>query len=141
MICNVVDPLTKQPYPRDPRQIALKAEAYLASTGIADQAFFGAEAEFFIFDNVRFDSARQHSFYYIDSDEGRWNTGREEHNLGYRPRYKEGYFPVPPMDHYLGSAHGHGAADRSVRHRHRMPSPRSRHGRADAKSISSSTPC
>src|SRR6202050_5326720 len=100
LICNVVDPITKKPYPRDPRQIAIKAEAFLKDGGVADQAFFGAEAEFFILDSIRFDSAPQHSFYYIDSDEGRWNSGREEHNLGYRPRYKEGYFPAPPMDHF-----------------------------------------
>ena len=100
LICNVVDPLAKTPYARDPRQIALRAEKHLASTGIANQAFFGAEAEFFVFDSIRFDSLPQQSYYYIDSDEGRWNTGREEHNLGYRPRYKEGYFPAPPMDHF-----------------------------------------
>ena len=100
LICNVVDPLSKKPYPRDPRQVAIKAEAYLADSKIADTAYFGAEAEFFILDSVRFDSAPQHAFYYLDSDEGRWNTGREEHNLGYRPRYKEGYFPAPPMDHF-----------------------------------------
>jgi glutamine synthetase len=100
MIGDAVDPLTKKPYPRDPRYIAKKAEAYLGSTGIADQAFFGAEAEFFIFDSIRFDQAAQHGFYFIDADEGRWNSGREESNLGYRPRHKEGYFPVPPTDHY-----------------------------------------
>jgi len=101
MIADAVDPITKQPYPRDSRQIAKKAEAYLGYSGVADQAFFGAEAEFFIFDNIRFESAPQHSFYYIDAEEGRWNSGRAEHNLGYRPRYKEGYFPVPPTDHYM----------------------------------------
>ncbi|MGH9556114.1 MAG: type I glutamate--ammonia ligase, partial [Terriglobales bacterium] len=69
-------------------------------TGIADTAYFGAEAEFFIFDNVRFDQREQHGFYFIDAEEGRWNSGRVENNLGYRPRYKEGYFPVPPTDHY-----------------------------------------
>ncbi len=100
MIADAVEPASKEPYKRDPRNIAKKAEAYLTKSGIADQAFFGAEAEFFIFDSIRFDSAPQHSFYYIDSDEGRWNSGREEHNLGYRPRYKEGYFPAPPMDHF-----------------------------------------
>ena len=99
MICNIVDPLTKEPYSRDPRNISQKAEAYLKSTGIGDTAYFGPEAEFFIFDDVRFDSREQHSFYYVDSVEGRWNTGREENpNLGYKPRYKEGYFPVPPTD-------------------------------------------
>jgi glutamine synthetase len=100
MLADVVDPLTKKPYGRDPRFIARNAESYLAKSGIADQAFFGAEAEFFIFDSIRFDQAAQHGFYYIDSDEGRWNSGREEHNLGYRPRFKEGYFPAPPTDHF-----------------------------------------
>jgi glutamine synthetase len=100
MICDVVDPLTKQPYDRDPRYIARKAEKYLSSSGIADRASFGAEAEFFIFDNVRFDQREQYGFYFIDAEEGRWNSGREENNLGYRPRYREGYFPVPPTDHY-----------------------------------------
>jgi glutamine synthetase len=100
LICDVVDPVTKQRYDRDPRYTARKAEMYLSSTGIADRAHFGAEAEFFIFDNVRFDQREQYGFYYIDAEEGRWNSGREENNLGYRPRYKEGYFPVPPTDHY-----------------------------------------
>src|SRR5271169_448413 len=100
MIADAVDPLTKQPYARDARYIAKKAENYLTLTGIADQAYFGAEAEFFIFDNVRFDQREQYGFYYIDAEEGRWNSGRELNNLGYRPRYKEGYFPVPPTDHY-----------------------------------------
>ena len=100
MIGDIQDPLTRQRYDRDPRYIAKKAEAYLASTGLADQAFFGAEAEFFVFDNVRFDQREQHGFYFIDAEEGRWNSGREDSNLGYRPRYKEGYFPVPPTDHY-----------------------------------------
>jgi glutamine synthetase len=100
MIADVIDPVTKQKYDRDPRYIAKKAEMYLNSTGLADTAFFGAEAEFFIFDNVRFDQREQHGFYFIDAEEGRWNSGRKENNLGYRPRYKEGYFPVPPTDHY-----------------------------------------
>jgi glutamine synthetase len=104
MIGDATDPPTRKPYGRDPRHVAKKAEAYLLSTGIADQAFFGAEAEFFIFDSVRFDSAPQHGFYFIDSEEGRWNSGREndgdKKNLGYRTRYKEGYFPVPPADHF-----------------------------------------
>ena len=100
LVCDVVDPVTKQAYDRDPRYIARKAEMYLASSGIADTAYFGAEAEFFIFDNVRFDQREQYGFYYIDAEEGRWNSGREENNLGYRPRYREGYFPVPPTDHY-----------------------------------------
>jgi glutamine synthetase len=100
LVCDVVDPVTKQRYDRDPRYIARKAELYLSSTSIADTAYFGAEAEFFIFDNVRFDQREQYGFYYIDADEGRWNSGRELNNLGYRPRYREGYFPVPPTDHY-----------------------------------------
>jgi glutamine synthetase len=100
MVCDVIDPVTKQRYDRDPRYIAKKAEIYLASTAIADTVYFGAEAEFFIFDNVRFDQNEHEGYYFIDAEEGRWNSGRAEGNLGYRPRYKEGYFPVPPTDHY-----------------------------------------
>jgi glutamine synthetase len=100
LVCDVVDPVTKQAYDRDPRFIARKAEMYLSSSGIADAAYFGAEAEFFIFDNVRFDQREQYGFYYIDAEEGRWNSGREANNLGYRPRFREGYFPVAPTDHY-----------------------------------------
>ncbi|MEE9614055.1 MAG: type I glutamate--ammonia ligase [Thermodesulfobacteriota bacterium] len=99
LICNIVDPITKEPYSRDPRNIAQKAEAYLKSTGIGDTAFFGPEPEFFIFDDVRFSEGPDHSFYFVDSVEGRWNTGRDEcPNLGYKPRHKEGYFPVSPSD-------------------------------------------
>ena len=100
MVCDVMDPVTKQRYDRDPRYIAKKAEMYLASTGVADTAYFGAEAEFFIFDNVRFDQNEHEGYYFLDAEEGRWNSGRAENNLGYRPRYREGYFPVPPTDHY-----------------------------------------
>ena len=100
MIGDVIDPITRQKYERDPRHIAKKAEAYLQATGAGDTAYFGAEAEFFIFDNISFDQNQHEGYYYIDSEEGRWNSGRRENNLGYRPRYKEGYFPVPPMDHY-----------------------------------------
>ncbi|MGD0931541.1 MAG: type I glutamate--ammonia ligase [Candidatus Korobacteraceae bacterium] len=100
MVCDVIDPVTKQRYDRDPRYIAKKAEMFLLSTGLADTAYFGAEAEFFIFDNVRFDQNEHEGFYFIDAEEGRWNSGRVENNLGYRPRYKEGYFPVAPTDHY-----------------------------------------
>ncbi len=96
----VKDPITRQSYERDPRHIAQKAEAYLRSTGLADTCFVGAEAEFFVFDNIRFDCTPNSGYYYIDAEEGRWNTGRENNNHGYRPRYKEGYFPVPPTDHY-----------------------------------------
>ncbi len=99
MICNIVDPITKEKYSRDPRNIALKAEAYLKSTGLGDTAYFGPEPEFFIFDDVRYESDVNHAAYYVDSSEGNWNTGRDEGpNLGYKPRYKEGYFPVSPTD-------------------------------------------
>ena len=101
VIGNIVDPVTRESYSRDPRYIAQKAEAYLKSTGIGDTAFFGPEAEFFIFDEIRFESSRHRAFYEIDSVEGIWNTGRDEGpNLGYKPRHKQGYFPVPPMDKF-----------------------------------------
>src|SRR5712691_6558918 len=100
MLGDVIDPITKQHYERDPRWIAKKAELHLQNSGIGDTAYFGAEAEFFIFDNIRFDQNQHSGFYFIDADEGRWNSSRERDNLGYRPRYKEGYFPVPPTDHY-----------------------------------------
>jgi glutamine synthetase len=101
LICNIVDPVTRESYTRDPRFIAQKAENYLKSSGIGDTVFIGPEAEFFIFDNIRFESSRNMAFYEIDSIEGNWNTGREEEpNLGYKPRHKEGYFPVPPMDKF-----------------------------------------
>ncbi len=98
MICNIGDPITGEDYSRDPRNVARKAVNYLRSSGVADTAFFGPEAEFFIFDNIRFDCEPQHAFYFIDSEEGQWNRGREGHNLGYKLRYKEGYFPVSPAD-------------------------------------------
>jgi len=99
MVCDIVDPITRERYTRCPRNVAKKAELYLKSTGIADEAFFGPELEFFVFDDVRFDQNAHEGYYHIDSVEGRWNTGREENpNLGYKPRYKEGYFPVPPVD-------------------------------------------
>jgi glutamine synthetase len=101
LICNIVDPVTREAYTRDPRNIAQKAEAYLKSSGIGDIVYFGPEAEFFIFDDIRFESTRFSAFYEIDSVEGNWNTGRDEGpNLGYKPRHKEGYFPVPPMDKF-----------------------------------------
>ncbi|MBI2821745.1 MAG: glutamine synthetase beta-grasp domain-containing protein, partial [Acidobacteria bacterium] len=99
LICNVKDPVTGEPYTRDPRYIAIKAENYLKSTGIADVAYFGPEPEFFILDDIRFSQSYEHGYYFLDSSEGFWNAGRDEKpNLGYKPRYKEGYFPVPPMD-------------------------------------------
>jgi glutamine synthetase len=100
VIGDIIDPITRQHYDRDPRWIARKAELHLRNSGLADTAYFGAEAEFFIFDNIRFDQTPNSGFYFIDAEEGRWNSGRESNNLGYRPRYKEGYFPVPPTDHY-----------------------------------------
>jgi len=101
LICNIVDPITKERYSRDPRYIAHKAEAYLKSTGIGDTAYFGPEAEFFIFNDIRYDQNQHCGYYFLDSDEGIWNSGREETpNLGYKPRNKEGYFPVPPTDKY-----------------------------------------
>jgi glutamine synthetase len=100
MICSIKEPRTGEWYSRDPRSIAKKALDFLNGTGIGDIAFFGPEAEFFVFDDVRFDQAENKSYYYVDSVEGRWNSGREEAggNLGYKPRYKEGYFPVAPTD-------------------------------------------
>ncbi|MBN2572721.1 MAG: type I glutamate--ammonia ligase [Ignavibacteriales bacterium] len=99
IICDVYEPITREKYSRCPRHIAQKAEAYLKTTGLADMCYFGPEAEFFIFDDVRFKSAPNTAFYEIDSVEGRWNTARDEKpNLGYKPRYKEAYFPVPPTD-------------------------------------------
>jgi glutamine synthetase len=99
MICNICDPVTGEDYTRDPRNIARKAENYLKSLGLADVAYYGPEAEFFIFDDIRFNQNEHEGYYHIDSAEGRWNTGRDEKpNLGYKPRYKEGYFPVPPTD-------------------------------------------
>jgi len=99
LTCTILDPITKQPYTRDPRTVALKCEQYIKSTGIADTAFFGPEAEFFIFDHARFAYGPNYSIHQIDSEEGVWNSGSEEFpNLGHRPRFKEGYFPVPPTD-------------------------------------------
>ncbi|MBI5189755.1 MAG: type I glutamate--ammonia ligase [Nitrospirae bacterium] len=99
LICNVIDPITKENYDRDPRYIAMKAENYLKSTKLADTSFWGPEAEFFILDDVMFDQTSNSGYYFIDSVEGIWNSGREESpNLGYKPRHKEGYFPVPPTD-------------------------------------------
>ncbi|MET3987443.1 type I glutamate--ammonia ligase [Streptomyces sp. PvR034] len=94
------DPITGEAYSRDPRNIAKKAEAYLASTGIADTAYFGPEAEFYVFDSVRFATSANESFYHIDSEAGAWNTGSEDNNRGYKVRYKGGYFPVAPVDHF-----------------------------------------
>jgi len=100
LICDVRDPLTRAQYSRDPRHIAQKAERYLRETGIADTCYIGPEAEFYIFNSVRFDQNAHEGYYFVDSEEGIWNSGQNgaTPNLGYRPRHKEGYFPVPPMD-------------------------------------------
>lgn len=99
---SIVDPFTDEPYSRDPRQIAAKAEAYLRATGIADTVYFGPEAEFYLFDDVRFETNQHQAFYSIDSIEAAWNTGRVEEggNLGYKTRYKGGYFPLSPSDKF-----------------------------------------
>lgn len=99
VICNVQDPITREDYTRDPRNIARKATNYLKSTGVADTCFVGPEAEFFVFDDIRFDSRPEGSYYLIDSVEAEWNRGADEHpNLGHKIRHKEGYFPCPPAD-------------------------------------------
>ncbi len=98
LICNIIDPLTREPYTRDPRYIARKAEAHVKKSGLGDAIFFGPEAEFFIFDGVRYDQTTNSGYYFIESREGAWETGAEGQNLGYKPRPKEGYFPVPPSD-------------------------------------------
>lgn len=102
MICNIQDPITREDYTRDPRNVARKAANYLKTTGIADTCYVGPECEFFIFDDIRFEQTNHCAFYYIDSMEGQWNRGREEKpNLGSKLRFKEGYFPVPPADQLM----------------------------------------
>ena len=97
--CNIKDPITLENYTRDVRHIAQKAEAYLHSTGLADISYWGPEAEFYLLNDIRYSQTQNSGFYQVDSVEGSWNSGREENpNLGYKPRYKEGYFPVPPSD-------------------------------------------
>ncbi len=101
LICNIKDPITGQKYSRDPRYVAQKAEAYLKGTGVADVSYWGPEIEFYMFDNVRFNQTYNEAFYHVDSEEGFWNSGDStKPNLGHKPRYKEGYFPVAPMDHH-----------------------------------------
>jgi glutamine synthetase len=102
LVCNVQDPVTGEPYSRDPRQIATKAANYLKHTGIADLAYIGPEAEFFVFDDARFDAAANEAYYHLGSREGEWTRGREESpNLAYKLRHKEGYFPCPPADQLM----------------------------------------
>src|SRR2546428_8684423 len=101
LVCSIADPVTKEPYGRDPRYLALKAERHLATTGIADTAYFGPEAEFFVFDHLAYEQREHRAFYEVDSAEGFWNSGQPRHlqsNLAYKLRQKEGYFPVPPAD-------------------------------------------
>ncbi len=101
VLADIVDPITKEHYSRDPRNVAKKGIAYLQQTGISDVCFVGPEPEFFIFDDIRYDSSQRGAMYQIDSVEGAWNTGRsEEPNLGHKPNYKGGYFPVAPLDSF-----------------------------------------
>jgi len=100
IVCDIKDPLTLKPYSRDPRFVATKAEEYLRSTGLADTSYWGPEVEFYIFNSIRFDQNSHEGYYFIDSEEGIWNSGQNNGtpNLGFRPRHKEGYFPLPPVD-------------------------------------------
>src|SRR6266516_4274246 len=100
LTCDVSDPVTGARYSRDPRYVAQKAEQHLVKSGIATTAYYGPEAEFYIFNSVRFDQNAHEGYYHIDSEEGIWNSGTNGGgaNLGHRPRHKEGYFPVPPVD-------------------------------------------
>jgi len=98
VVCTIKDPILNVAYEKDPRTIAKKAEAYLKSTGIGETAYFGPEAEFFIFDGIRFDQGPDSGYYFIESEEAAWNSGKEGLNLGHKPRHKQGYFPVPPVD-------------------------------------------
>jgi glutamine synthetase len=98
MVCDIMDPITRESYSRDPRYIAKKAEAYLTKSKIGDVSYFGPEAEFFIFDNARFDQTANSGYYVVNSEEGIWESGKEGINSGYKPRHKEGYFPVSPTD-------------------------------------------
>ena len=101
LICDVIDPISRKPYSRDARFIAKKAEEHLRKTGIADVSYWGPEAEFYLFNSLRFDQNAHSGYYYIDSEEGIWNSGKNsEPNLAFRPRHKEGYFPVPPTDKF-----------------------------------------
>src|SRR2546426_1776760 len=99
LTCDVADPVTGERYSRDPRYVAQKAEQHLVKSGIATTAYYGPEAEFYIFNSVRFDQNAHEGYYHIDSEEGIWNSGTNgSPNMGHRPRHKEGYFPVPPVD-------------------------------------------
>ena len=130
MICNIQDPITREDYSRDPRNVARKAVNYLKSTGIGDTCYIGPEIEFFIFDDVRFDQTANAGYYHIDSIEGQWNRGREEKpNLGYKLRYKEGYFPVPPADQMMNIRNEMMQTLIDCGIEHRGPAPRGGHRR------------
>ena len=128
VICDIADPITRQPYSRDPRYVARKAEEYLRQSGIADTSYWGPEAEFYIFNSVRYDQNTHEGYYFIDSDEGVWNTGENgTANLGYRPKLKSGYFPVPPVDKQQDLRSRIVLALIECGHRHRGAPPRGRH--------------
>lgn len=123
LICNIRDPVTGQPYSRDARYIAQKAEIYLRGTGRADTSYFGPEAEFFVFDDVRYGQDINYAFHEIDSSEGSWNTGAEEGpNLGHKPRPKEGYFPRSSYRQHASPPHPDGADDGATGNPVRGPS-------------------
>jgi glutamine synthetase len=117
LICDVLEPTTGQNYARCPRSIAKAAEAFVNSSGVGDTTYFGPEAEFFIFDDVRFDVAMNHAFYYVDSKEGAYNSGTEypEGNLGHRPKEKVGHFP---SRRWIRAGHARRNAGGDARHRH-----------------------
>ena len=136
LICDIRDPLTSSDYSRDPRHIAKKAEAYLASTGIGDKSYWGPEAEFFIFDAASYDQDAHSAYYSVDSDEGIWNSGNayrldgETLGTGFRPRHKEGYFPRAAGGHSERHSHGDDRRDAEVRDEDREAPPRGRDGGA-----------
>ena len=137
LICSVFHPESKEPYSRDPRHIARKAEAYLRKTGIADESFMGPEAEFFVFDDVRFDQSQGNAgFYFIDSIEGHWNSGREEcPNLGYKVRHEGGLLPRPADRLARGPAPGDDGGPAGQRRRGRGRAPRGRAAAVSARSV------
>ena len=145
MTCNIQDPITREDYAKDPRNVARKAEAYMKSTGIADTAKFGPEAEFFVFDDVRFDQNEHEAYYHVDSSEGQWNRGR---GTSKRPatraikiRHKEGYFPMPAGRHAAGPAHRDDAHAAGVRRRGRRRSITKSPPAASAKSTCGTARC
>ncbi len=130
IVCDIADPLTRQPYSRDPRYVARKAEEYLRQSGIAETSYWGPEAEFYIFNSIRYDQNTHEGYYFINSDEGVWNTGKNgTANLGYRPKLKSGYFPVPPVDKQQDLRSRIVLAMIEFGHRHRGAPPRGRHRR------------